>query len=75
MIVKYPGCKKGQKIETPVSLIDIMPTILQYAGVNTDEEMDGKSLVDIAEKRVDREIVLGQFQRNENALYMAVSEE
>lgn len=75
MIVKYPACKKGEKINTPVSLVDIMPTILQFANVQTDLEMDGESLLNIPENKSEHRIVLGQFQRDKNAMYMAVSEE
>lgn len=75
MIVKYPGCKKGLHTRTPVSLIDIMPTILSYAGVESPVALDGTDLRVCAEDQsLENRSVVGQFQRNKDALYMLVDE-
>jgi hypothetical protein len=42
MIMRYPnGIKAGQKDPSPLSGVDIAPTLLGFAGVNAPEEMDG----------------------------------
>jgi arylsulfatase A-like enzyme len=46
LIVNYPAKIESRKIETPVSLLNVFPTILDYAGINA--ESDGYSLRDLA---------------------------
>lgn len=46
LIINYPGKVTGRKIDTPVSLINVFPTILDYAGIKT--ESDGYSLRKLA---------------------------
>uniref|UniRef100_UPI00358E7791 N-acetylglucosamine-6-sulfatase-like n=1 Tax=Myxine glutinosa TaxID=7769 RepID=UPI00358E7791 len=46
LIVRGPGLKPRQKLEIPVVNIDLAPTFLDLAGVNTSQtKMDGRSLV------------------------------
>ena len=60
LIVRFPdGWKAGTKIEMPVSLIDLLPTMLDLAGVGEEERLplDGQSLIGLidgsdAEERV-----------------------
>lgn len=42
LILNFPGKIASQKIDTPVSLLDVFPTILDYAGVKA--ESDASSL-------------------------------
>ncbi len=53
LILKFPSSKyKGQQVDTIVSLIDIMPTLLEESGWNQpDLELDGQSLIPILEGR------------------------
>jgi arylsulfatase len=45
LILRYPDAiPAGLRVQTPVSGIDIAPTILDYAGLPADGEMDGRSL-------------------------------
>ena len=44
LIVRAPGQHNGIGINTPVSTIDLMPTLLDYAGGKTDESFEGVSL-------------------------------
>ncbi|MFB6212574.1 MAG: sulfatase [Candidatus Magasanikbacteria bacterium] len=45
LIVKYPGQEEGEVVEKPVSLLDLYPTILEEAGIDTGEpDFDGVSL-------------------------------
>ena len=68
LIVRYPGKPKGEKINEPVSLVDIVPTILNYAGIDPDDGLDGCNLyVDEPERPV-----VSQYQSNDKALYMLI---
>lgn len=47
-IVKWPsscGFPKGEKVEAPVELRDLLPTFLEMAGGQVPADMDGQSLV------------------------------
>ena len=46
LIINYPSKISGRRIETPVSLINVFPTIMDYAGIKA--ESDGYSLRDLA---------------------------
>ncbi len=48
--IHVPGTKlKGTKDDTPVNTIDIYPTLMDYAGIDCKEELDGVSLRPILE--------------------------
>jgi arylsulfatase A-like enzyme/Flp pilus assembly protein TadD len=44
LIVKPPGRTKARVVDEPVSLVDLMPTVLDYAGVPAPAEVQGTSL-------------------------------
>lgn len=46
LIIHFPSGEKG-RIEEPVQLIDVMPTILEYAGIKNKHKMEGISLLPI----------------------------
>jgi arylsulfatase K len=48
LIMKGPGIKPGQLIETPVSLIDMAPTICEISGMEKRECFEGESLMPMA---------------------------
>jgi arylsulfatase A-like enzyme len=48
LILKGPGIKAGQRIETPVSLVDIAPTICELAGIAKRRCFNGESLLPLA---------------------------
>ncbi len=49
MIVKLPnGAMKGTRVEAPVQLIDLLPTVAGLAGFEVPEKATGVSLVEIA---------------------------
>jgi len=57
LLVKTPGRPPARRVSQPVGLVDIMPTILDYAGSPTTDPLDGTSLrpaieTGTAEKRV-----------------------
>lgn len=68
LIVKYPKKKAGEKIDEPVSLVDIAPTIMEYAGIESPEDYDGCNLFD---EEYNRPIV-SQYQQFDRALYMLI---
>ncbi|QCT01485.1 putative choline sulfatase [Paenibacillus algicola] len=55
-------------------MVDILPTFLQAAGIEPQEDYSGRSLLDIAEGKHLRELTMGQYNRNEFGVYMAVTE-
>jgi hypothetical protein len=54
MIISYPGCKPGQKIETTVSTLDLLPTLVDILEINVPKEVKsrwrGKSLLPIIQE-------------------------
>ncbi len=47
LIVHWPGVLAPRRIESPVALIDITPTILELAGLPGLTDIDGRSLVSL----------------------------
>jgi len=45
LIVKLPGARRGRVVDRPVQTIDVMPTILELAGVPVPAGLDGRSLL------------------------------
>jgi len=41
LIIRGPGIPQGLQIDTPVSLVDIVPTVLAIAGIEGRKELDG----------------------------------
>ena len=79
MIARCPErFASGQICDTPTNLVDVMPTILAAAGVNTsDYDTDGIDLAEIAageqnDSYSDR-TVYSQFQRDALGVYMALN--
>ena len=48
LILKGPGVKPGQRIEAPVSLVDMAPTICELAGIPRRGSFEGESLLPLA---------------------------
>ncbi len=42
MILKYPGCQKGQKIDDVISSLDLMPTILNILGISVSDDIGNR---------------------------------
>ena len=64
MIISGPGIPKGHHSKTPVSLVDIYPTIVQSVGLQLDDvekKLPGQSLVDIAHHEQPERAVLGEY--------------
>ena len=65
MIMRGPDIPKGKKIKTPVSLVDVFPTVidnLKLTNHKDDRNLPGKSLIEIANNQDDYErIVLSEY--------------
>lgn len=48
LIVKFPGdYGAGERVEQPVQLIDVFPTIMEYLGFQAPEDVQGRSLLSL----------------------------
>ncbi|MFD0958174.1 sulfatase family protein [Paenibacillus chungangensis] len=70
LIVVSPDGPVNTSCADPVSLVDIMPTFLQAAGIPQQENRSGESLLDIAAGTVNRQWVACQYHRGEHGMYM-----
>ncbi len=51
LLLKLPSDRfAGKRIENPVGLVDVLPTILQAAGIAVPQEIQGESLLDMMAK-------------------------
>lgn len=75
LVMVHPQIPGGTRCSTPVSLVDIMPTFLDAAGIAPSEVLDGESLVGLCTGTIKRDGVYGQYQRNEFGMYMMVTEQ
>ncbi|ONI48289.1 hypothetical protein AN643_02230 [Candidatus Epulonipiscioides saccharophilum] len=68
MIVYNPSDKKGQWIESLVSIVDICPTILDLAGINKTDQMNGESVMSLinGSKTKIHDAVFGENDFNDN---------
>ncbi len=73
LLASWPGqLPEGEVCRVPTSLIDIMPTFLEAAGIGAGpDRLDGESLRALCERRPTDRIVLGQILQQEHAAYMA----
>lgn len=44
LVLRGPGVPAGVRVETPVSTVDIVPTLLELAGLTPPASLDGRSL-------------------------------
>ena len=55
LFLHYPGCQQGIKVEDPVSLIDIVPTLSQLLGLSDNQPLScGTSLLQSFPERIIR---------------------
>lgn len=63
-VVSGPGVQKNKKSEALISLIDLMPTFLDFTGISIPESVQGQSLTTVlrgeAEKVENRNFVFGE---------------
>ncbi len=67
------GRHSGQRVDTPVTLVDIGPTILRAAGLEPPVDFDGVNLAEVAvmPERFDGRIVFSQVFNPDRALYLS----
>jgi arylsulfatase len=77
MLARLPSCiPAGIRSTEPVSLVDVMPTILDAAQISKrPEDLDGESLFKVAEGKSARSYVYSQFQKGNLGLYMIASKD
>ena len=80
MIARYPKrFPRGHVCDTPVSLVDVMPTFLSVAGQSANtSDLPGKDLAGIADQEASsgadgERIVYGQYASAGEGIYMAVN--
>jgi len=74
LICRHPSSfKMNATCETPVSLVDILPTTLHSCTDDYNSLADGVALQDIANNKSQRERVFGHYQQADSALYMSQS--
>ncbi|MCM8531753.1 MAG: sulfatase [Lentisphaeraceae bacterium] len=65
LIVMTPGNKSGEQVSSPVSLLDIYPTLADACGLNFPKHLEGVSLLKtIASSSSDRAVVTTQGRNN-----------
>ncbi|WP_168121243.1 sulfatase-like hydrolase/transferase [Paenibacillus sp. HB172176] len=74
LIVSDPDGPKDVRCTKPVSLVDIMPTFLQAANIHSQLDLSGRSLLDIASGKTERDWIACQYHRGGYAMYMATDE-
>ena len=70
-LIKTPGNSKNVKIEDVTVSYDLFPTILDYVGLKSETEIDGKSLMPIlkGESKIDRNDVFWHFPHYHGSLW------
>ncbi len=51
LIISGPGLKRGHRVEQPVSIVDLFPTICELMEIPTTKGLPGKSLIPLAQGR------------------------
>jgi choline-sulfatase len=70
LILRVPGQAGGSRCDAPVTLVDLMPTLLDAAGIDQREERSGESLLRIASGELERDAIVGQYEQGPYASYM-----
>ncbi len=72
LIARLPGfMPEGRQVRGAATLLDVMPTICEAAGIETPELSEAVSLTQIADKEPGDRIVFSQFSRSWNGQYFA----
>jgi arylsulfatase A-like enzyme len=57
MLMRGPGARGGQTLDTPVELRDILPTFLDAAGAPIPDKVEGRSMLDAVRGKPWREFI------------------
>ena len=76
LIIKAPGKLQGEVIQSPSELLDIYPTLVELAGFEIPDTLDGNSLVPILDGTADKikAFAISQFRRGGNLGFSLRSE-
>lgn len=73
LIIKYPGCPAGTKIATPISSLDVLPTILDVCGLKSELDQSsyvrGVSLLPLINEG-ENDFYLGRYFRSDSRLML-----
>lgn len=73
LLARYPAAfGQGQRCDRLASLVDIMPTCLELAGLPVPEQAVGESLAAIASGGSQREAIVSQFDTGPMGLYSLI---
>ncbi len=76
LLARYPErFRAGHECETPVSLVDVLPTCLGAAGLSPTDDHDGADLAELAGGNTNRQAIIGQFSEGARGVYMLVMRE
>jgi hypothetical protein len=56
LFIKAPGQTEGRIDDAPASTVDVLPSIIDLLGIETDWELEGHSLFDGSERVIGREV-------------------
>ncbi|MCK5907582.1 MAG: sulfatase [Flavobacteriales bacterium] len=75
LIISAPGVKKGVHAKTMAELIDLFPTLVDYAGLEMPNNIEGKSLVPVLKDNnvIVKDFAISQFPRGDNDDIMGYS--
>ncbi len=72
LIARLPGfMAEGKECRAPATLLDVMPTVCEAAGVEAPELPEAESLTSAAQKEAGDRTVFSQFSRSWNGQYYA----
>ncbi len=76
-IIKAPGMKKGQRTETFAELVDVFPTLVDYAGIEIPDYLEGNSLIPIMKnpKAENKDYAISQYFRGKNIMGYSIRTE
>jgi arylsulfatase len=76
MLVRYPERFDASVVSnTPVSLVDVLPTFMSAAGVEVNsDEYDGEDLSVLAKGNTERKYVYSQYDSEQYGIYMIADE-
>jgi hypothetical protein len=56
LFIKAPGQAEGRIDDVPASTVDVLPSIIDLLGIDTDWDLEGHSLFDGSEPKIDRRV-------------------
>ncbi|NOU35286.1 MAG: sulfatase-like hydrolase/transferase [Kiritimatiellaceae bacterium] len=77
LLARWPGAfKAGAQCNHVASLVDLFPTFTAAAGIDTGGlQLDGENLLDVANGKSDRSMVISQMNCAENGVYAGITEQ